>query len=236
MTAKNKTIINTHELMDMILKSFPGYKSSSLYNKIEEMENSGEITRIGKAQYILNARKVFNYDLESKTAKKVLKTFKQNYSRDFEYLIYEANVVLNQFINHLISRSVTIVEVPKFFANHVFYTLKQNGFKNVMLDPSPEDFYRYVEDYSVVIIPLISKSPIDKKNKKITIEKLVVDIVCSPILNCFYEGAEVPHMIEDMLLNYKVKYDTLRNYAKRRNALQRIVELAPIEIRGLIND
>ena len=76
-------------------------------------------------------------------------------------------------------------------------------------------------------MPLISKCPIDRKNRRITVEKLTIDMVCSPVLNCFYEGAELHHMIEDILSNYKVRYDTLKNYAKRRNALERLKAYLP---------
>ena len=58
--------------MNLILKSNPKYKSSSLYNKIEEMENKGEITRVGKTQYVFGKRKHFHNEIESNIAKKLI--------------------------------------------------------------------------------------------------------------------------------------------------------------------
>ena len=236
MVVNGELIYNTEDLMNLILKSNPGYKSSSLYNKIEEMENNGEITRVGKTQYVFAKRKSFNNEIESNVAKKVDKLIKSNYSADFEYVIYETTTTLNQFLNHLINRNVVILEVGKFFLEHVFNTLKDAGYKSVLMNPNKEDVFRYVEDGSIILLPLISKAPIDKKNKRITIEKLAVDMICSTTLNCFYEGAELPNVIEDILFNYKVRYDTLKNYAKRRHALDKLKVLAPKTMEMMFDD
>lgn len=227
MSVKSKTIYSTESLMDLILESNPGRKKSSLYNKIAEIENKGEITKIGKSQYLFAKRKSFNNEIESGLAKKIDRLIKDNYSSDFEYAIYETATVLNQFLNHLINQNVVILEVNKFFLEHVFNTLRDNGFKQVLINPEKNEVFRYIEDGWVILLPLISKCPIDRKNRRITVEKLTIDMVCSPVLNCFYEGAELHHMIEDILSNYKVRYDTLKNYAKRRNALERLKAYLP---------
>ena len=227
MSVKSKTIYSTESLMDLILKSNPGRKKSSLYNKIAEIEKKGEITKIGKSQYLFAKRKSFNNEIESGLAKKIDRLIKDNYSSDFEYAIYETATALNQFLNHLINQNVVILEVNKFFLEHVFNTLRDNGFKQVLINPEKNEVFRYIEDGWVILLPLISKCPIDRKNRRITVEKLTIDMVCSPVLNCFYEGAELHHMIEDILSNYKVRYDTLKNYAKRRNALERLKAYLP---------
>ncbi len=236
MVVNGNLIYSTEDLMNLILKSNPKYKSSSLYNKIEEMENNGEIIRIGKAQYIFAKRKSFNNEIEGNIAKKVDKLMKNNYSSNFEYVIYETATALNQFLNHLINRNVVILEVDKFFLDHVFNTLKYAGYKSILMNPSKEDVFRYIEEDSIILLPLISKSPIDKKNKRTTIEKLAIDMICSTTLNCFYEGAELPDIIKDILFNYKVRYDTLKNYAKRRHALDKLKLLVPKTMEMMFND
>ncbi|MBQ7995784.1 MAG: hypothetical protein IJ247_06215 [Bacilli bacterium] len=236
MMVNSKFIYNTKDLNKLILSSGTSYKSSSLYNKIDEMENNGKITRVGRNQYIFGDRKVFNYELNSNTAKRVNKLIKNRYSSDFEYVIYETVSTLNQFLNHLINRNVIILETNKFFLEHVFNTLKEAGFRNILFNPDKEDVFRYVEDDSIILMPLVSKAPIDRKNKKTTIEKITVDMICSTVLNCFYEGAELHNIVEDVLSNYKVRYDTLNNYAKRRHASERLKELAPKSMKDIFND
>ncbi len=61
-------------------------------------------------------------------------------------------------------------------------------------------------------------------------------MICSTALNCFYEGAELPDMIKDILFNYKVRYDTLKNYAKRRHALEKLKALAPKTMEMMFDD
>lgn len=228
-------IYSTSELMDILLIDNPSYKSSSLYNKISELEKDGTITQIGKSKYVFKALKSFSYELESNVTKKVLKHMKTNYSNDFEYIVFETNVILNQFLNHLIIGTTIVLEVPKTFMEHVFNSLKEAGFKSVLINPTKEDLYRYNEDGTIVIHPLVSKAPINKKERTITIEKLAVDIICDSLFHCFYEGAEIKDMIEEILLHYKVKYDTLKNYAKRRHAYDELVKYVPETMKTILN-
>ena len=83
---------------------------------------------------------------------------------------------------------------------------------------------------------MVSKSPIDNKHHKITIEKLIVDIVCDKTLNMFYEESETPYMVETILKNYAVKFDSIRNYAKRRHCLEKFIIYVPEELKGVFRD
>lgn len=236
MRVENKNIFSTQKLMDNIQKENHRYKRSSLYLKIGEKVKNGDITKIGKSQYVLGSRKPFQYEIEPQIAKKINRIMKDRYSSDFEYSMFEINVVLNQFLNHLITRHAIVLEVPKSFVDHVFITLKEAGIKNILSMPNRKDIFKYLEDYSIILLPLISKAPIDKKSHKITIEKLIVDLISSSTLNCFYEGAELPEIINDILSNYNVRYDTLRNYAKRRNVFDKLLELSPKTTEVIIDD
>lgn len=227
---KNK-IYSTKELARLILEEKPNRKTSSIYSKINELVLNGVITRIGKSKYVCKTLNVFSYELESATAKKIFGFINQQYPSDFEFVIYETKTVLNQFLNHLLVQNNIVLEVPKFFMNQVFYSLKENGFKKVLLNPSKNELFKYNEDNAIIILPLISKSPINKKEKKTTIEKLTIDIIASDILHCFFEGAEIPNMVEDILLHHQVKYDTLSNYAKRRHAYKELVGYVPLGIK-----
>ena len=82
-----------------------------------------------------------------------------------------------------------------------------------------DDIFAYKYNSSIIIKNMVTKSPIRLKEHKITIEKLIVDIVCDNLLNQFYEGAEKQHMIKEIFDKYAVKYDSIKNYVKRRNAL-----------------
>ena len=231
-----ENIYHTADLMRLIQKDHPGYRSSSLYSKIKEMENLGQITRIGKDRYLGKKLTSFDYELESSVARNVDKVMRRSYSEDFPYAIFETAPILNRFLNHLLERNVILLEAPRFFLQHVFHTLKGEGFQNVLLRPSREEVFLYAEDGCILLLPLVSKAPIDIFRKRITIESLGVDILCSPILGCFFEEAEIPTMVEEALSNYKVRFDTLRTYAKRRNALDPLLRTVPETMRALIDD
>ena len=232
----NEKIYHTADLMRLIQKDNPGYRPSSLYSKIKEMENLGQITRVGKDRYLGKKLASFDYELESSVARNVDKVMKTNYSEDFPYAIFETATILNRFLNHLLERNVILLEAPRFFLHHVFHALKEEGFQNVLLNPSREEVFLYAEEGCILLLPLVSKAPIDVARKRITIESLVVDILCSPILGCFFEEAEIPGMVEEALTIYKVRFDTLRTYAKRRNALDRLLRYVPETMRELIDD
>ena len=237
MVITKEKIYNTEEIMSAILKENPKYRSSSsLYSKIAYSEKDGEIVRIGRGKYVYGSLNSFSYDLEGAKAKALYKHLKENYSSNFEFAIYETKVVLNQFLNHLLAHNTIILEVPKIFMEHVFESLKEAGFKNVLFNPSEADFYRYFEAEAIIIKQLISKSPLIKKESKISIEKFCIDVISDKVLNYFYEGAEIPYILEDVFQNYNIRYDTLKNYAKRRNAYNKIIKYVPKNRRDWLND
>ena len=61
------------------------------------------------------------------------------------------------------------------------------------------------------------------KKHATTIEKLFVDIICDRFLNSFYEGAEVPIMVNNIVTDYVLRYKTIVAYAKRRNAYKNLL-------------
>lgn len=218
-------IYSTQELMSIISQDHPNYKSSSLYMVISKMKEEGIIQRVGRSKYVFNKLNIFSYGLESNTAKKVYRYIKRNYPNDYDFVIYETCPILNLFLNHLIVHNSIIIEVPKIYMEDLFFSLKEAGFKNILFEPSLDDLYRYGRDNSIIIHQLISKAPINRKERKITIEKLIVDILCDSLLNSFYEGAEIPYMIEDIMERYVVKYDTVRTYAKRRHCFDKLEKI-----------
>ena len=99
-----------------------------------------------------------------------------------------------------------------------------------------DDIFAYKYNSSIIIKNMVTKSPIRLKEHKITIEKLIVDIVCDNLLNQFYEGAEKQFMIKEIFDKYAVKYDSIKNYAKRRRAFDELLKYIPKEERSHFND
>ena len=193
---------------------------AAIYKRINKLIDSGFLIRIGQGLYCFSDKKRYDYSLEDPLSYQVLDLLKTSFPNNLEYIIYESGI-LNEFLNHLLAHSVTIVEVPKSYAEDIFWKLQENGFKDVMLNPTDDDRYKY--NPSIIVKNMVTKSPIRLKEHKITIEKLIVDIICDNLLNQFYEGAEKQYMIKEIFDKYAVKYDSVKNYAKRRNAYKNLL-------------
>ena len=237
-TRKKEKTFTKAEVTNVVLSRCKANISDvAIYKRINKMIASGTLSRVGNGQYAFDAKKRFDYSLENATALNVLSKLEDRLGQSAKYILYETTV-LNAFLNHLIGRSTVIAEVERGLAEPVFWFLKEEGFDNVMLNPSENENYMYnpYDGSGVIIKTMVSKSPIDNKCHKLTIEKLVVDIVCDKTLNMFYEGDEVSHMVKDILNNYMVKFDSIRNYAKRRHGFDRFIEHVPADLKGAFYD
>ncbi len=67
------------------------------------------------------------------------------------------------------------------------------------------------------------------------IEKLLVDLVSDKTLNMFYEGAEIPLMLDEIFHCYSLKLDSVRNYAKRRHCLDKLVACLPDNMKDMFD-
>ena len=206
---------------------------AAIYKRINKLIDSGTLIRIGQGLYCFSDKKRYDYSLEDSLSYQVLDLLKTSFPNNLEYIIYESTI-LNEFLNHLLAHSVTIVEVPKNYAEDIFWKLQESGFKDVMLNPTDDERYKY--NPSIIVKNMVTKSPIRLKEHKITIEKLIVDIVCDNLLNQFYEGAERQYMIRDIFDKYAVKYDSVKNYAKRRKAFDELIKYIPKEERSYFDD
>lgn len=226
------------QIKSIILDSSKGNISDvAIYKRINKMIASGELSRVGYGKYVFSNKKKFNYLLSNNASLEILNKLESRFEKGSKYIVYESTI-LNMFLNHLIARTTVIVEAEKDLVESMFWFLKEEGFKNVLLNPTENENYIYnpYDGSGVIIKTMVSKSPIDNKHHKITLEKLVVDIVCDKTLSMFFEGAEIPLMVEDLLMNYAVKYDSVRNYAKRRHCFEKFLRCVPDELKGVFND
>ena len=226
-------LYSIEQIKNIILNSIDGNISDvAVYKRINKMIATGGLSRIRDGQYVFNNKNKFDYELEYDNSLNILNKLNNRFDSTAKYIIYESTI-LNWFLNHLLAKSTVIVEVEKDLVESVFWFLKEEGYNNIMLNPSDDEYYIYnpYDGGGIIIKSMVSKAPINNKHHKITIEKMVVDIVCDKTLNMFFEGAEIPYMVEDILKNYKVKFDTVKNYAKRRHCLDKFMKFVPEEMK-----
>ena len=219
--------INTLDRNDLvnIVKKEAGrdINSAATYKRINKHIKSGEINRVGKGKYSYIVKPSFDYEFESEIGVSIKSFLKKTFPNRLEYIVYESTV-LNEFLNHLLTKPIVIVEANKKYVEDVFWELQSNGFNNVMLNPSDDERYKYSPD--IIVKTMVSRAPINLKEHKLTAEKLIVDIACDRVLNQFYEGNEKYKMIKEISNKYLIRWDTLNTYAKRRNAFDELIELA----------
>lgn len=237
-TISKEKIYSKKQIVSIITDSSKDNISDvAIYKRINKMIASGELTRAGNGQYVFANKKKFDYFITNDISLEILNKLENRFDKSAKYIVYESTI-LNMFLNHLIARPTVIVEVEKDLVESAFWALKEEGVNNILLNPSENENYIYnpYDGSGVIVKTMVSKSPIDHKNHKITIEKLVVDIVCDKTLNMFYEGAEIPNMVEEILKKYAVKFDSVRNYAKRRHCFDKLLKFIPEELKGVFND
>ena len=206
-----------------------------------EVENSAiDISEKSLARILTN---LINHQFIVRTKRNQYQTIKKNIRFDFdyeisdfaseinqividtyplvEYQIWELTV-LNHFLNHLIGQNCIFVEVESDLVDTVFELLLEKGYR-VLLNPSEDMYFRYAQDNIVVVRKLISQAPenlIDKK--KISLERLLVDIVADKLLKSLFSYSEIPGIFHECLSQYNLNVKKVLRYASRRKAKEKI--------------
>lgn len=197
----------------------------SLSRILAKLINNQLIIRIKRNQYETvkeNIRFDFDYEL-SHRANEINQNILKKYPL-IEYQIWDLTV-LNQFLNHLLSHNCIFVEVESDLVDTVFDLLSEEGY-HVLLDPDDKMFFRYSRDGVVIVRKLISQAPnnvMDKK--KISLERLLVDIVVDKLIQSIISYTEIPDIYHECLLHYNINLKKVLRYASRRNSKDRIEKI-----------
>lgn len=127
---------------------------------------------------------------------------------------------INEFMLHQPGRFYTILEVEKDDRESVFYALKDMG-KDIYLDPREDVLNKYVVDKKdpIIITSLVSEAPTQEVDgiDTITLEKLLVDILCNETLFAAQQGAELERIFSNAQEKYTIRKAKMLRYASRRN-------------------
>lgn len=187
--------------------------------RIYDLVNKGILHRVRRGLYSLSESEGREYIPEISKSLKYLSGKIHNQFPFIDICIWSTKW-LNEFMLHQPFRFYTIVEVERDVMESVFYALKEQG-KEVFLDPSEDIINNYVVNASVPIIiaRLTTEAPTQKVNKVVTqtIEKLLVDIYCDPIIFAAQQGAELKRIYQTVFDKYNVDTTKMLRYASRRN-------------------
>lgn len=221
----------TKEEMKSIVTGGVAMSDVAMYKRINKMIFNGELTRVSTGQYEFSSKKRFIYSNPSNQLVRIKKDLEKSF-KSTKFILYELSI-LNEFIAGSVKERKIIIEAEKKIANGIYTYLKEKGYKDVLLNPNEEEFQKYGGE--IIIKTLVSKSPIDKKFHETTIEKLVVDLVTDKTLNMLMDERTAKKIVEIILKDYSLKYDSIKNYAKRRHAWDKFMGEIPEEQKYLFN-
>ncbi len=215
-TLELKTFFTKHDVQDLLI-SYGGFVSDSALNiKIFRWRQKGLIHDLAKGKYVINNKINFQFP-QDETIDKIQKLFISKY-RDLNYCIW-SSAWLASYMNHVPMQFFYILETEKEQCESVFYFLKDHGF-NVFYEVDSKQIEKYVLSAanSIIIQPLITRSPIDYHNgiNYASIEKILVDIFCDDETFYLYSGVEQKWIFENILRTLNINFSTLLNYAERR--------------------
>jgi hypothetical protein len=174
------------------------------------------LSRIGRGKFTIGTGRTYYPELTNKQ-----KSIFKKLASEFPFLsicIWSTSVI-NEFMLHQPGRFYQLIEVEKEGMESLFYSLKDRNM-SVYMDPSPEIIRRYLIDEKEpwIVKPLVSESPIQKINgmTTVTIEKMLVDIFCDPIIFSAQQGSEMDRIFKEAFEKYIINESKMLRYASRR--------------------
>ncbi|UZS00219.1 DUF6577 family protein [Chondrinema litorale] len=202
-------------------------KRSTIDWRIYSLSKKGILYRVSRGTYTLSKEDVNLYTPEITKSLKLLYNKIHNIFPFIDICLWSTKW-LNEFMLHQPGKFHTLVEVDKDVMESVFYSLKDQG-KNVFLNPSIDIFDKYIiyEKNPIIITRLTTEAPVQKIRgiKTITIEKMLVDIYCDPVLFSTYQGAELLRIYKNAFEKYNINRHKVYRYADRRNKKKDIINL-----------
>jgi len=217
-TFKGQDSFSREALYKFYLQFEPELKETTFRWRIYNLKEKNLIQPISRNELTLTYKPIFKPEIgegEQKVFSLVEKGFKV-----LKKSLFSTRIV-NEFMLHQPVRFFTLVEVEKDAIEPVFYYLKDNGIRNVFLQPEEKELQRYVSelDNAIILQSLVSKAPLQKVKKvsTTTLEKLLVDLFCDKKLFYTYQGSELIFIFNNAYRRYSIDFTKLFSYAQRRN-------------------
>ena len=212
----DKTIFTTKDIQAFYLSLDTNVKPTTINWRVYKLVQSGIISRVGRGKFKFGMSKVYIPEVSSK-----MKSIYKKLKKGFPYLktcIWNSSS-LNEFMVHQPGRFYLIVELEKDATLSVFYFLRE-FYQPVYFEPTNDILNKYlpIDKEAIIIIPLVSESPVQNTNgiDTISIEKLLVDIFCDDVIFSNQQGAEMRTIFNEAFAKYSVNQNRMLRYASRR--------------------
>lgn len=199
---------------------------------INKLINKGKISKISNDKYKVVNKAKYHLYREYNDVSNFAELFKDI---TFDFIFYNISF-LNEWLNQLIGKNTYIIEVDKRYMSFIYDRLNEKNYNNILINPSKKEINKY-SSCEIIIKPLFSRSPIDKKNHIFTIEKIIVDLFADSILQSFFSKAELKYIYIQIFDKYAIDEYSLNTYLKRRKIINQFyLFLKANKIETRIND
>ncbi|MFA5498680.1 MAG: DUF6577 family protein [Candidatus Cloacimonadia bacterium] len=216
----------SNELTNLLKRHYPELKKSTLYWKISELKRKGLITPVKKGIYMLTESKKVYEPIVSDLQGQISNIISNSYD-DIVFCSWNSNW-LNDFSIHQAYNNILLVNIERDLVKSVFHMLQDKGVKNLYLTPDNNVIDNYISEVeeAVVIIPLITKSPVIELSgvPAPVLEKILVDTFCDDKLLTAYSGGELKTIFENAFEEFVVDISKMINYSRRRKRENRLKE------------
>lgn len=224
---KNK-IYTRKQIFNLILNEKPNLSNNSLKWIISDMVKNNVIYNIQRGEYSL-------VNNENSKLNKYIPTLNQDFINiskliDIKYPLVDyvcfESIQLNEFLNHLIANNTLFIFVEKNISSTVFRYLQEKRTNNILYKPNIKEFDSYWKKNTIIILDLISEYPRNNYNNHvISIEQLLVDLICEKCLTYLYSKSEMENIYKKVYKTYELNYSRMYRYADRRNKKEMVKKI-----------
>ena len=211
----NTTSFTCNQIIRTITGSVPA-SSASIYRKINELIAAGTIVRTDRNTYTFGNESLKSYTFEySELAKSVASMIETNYT-DVNFTVFETRQ-FNEFMNLQIGKNTVLVSVESGLENYIFQDLSEKYPGKVLLKPTKEIMWTYLQENSIIINKLPTEAPKSASEKWMTVpEKFLVDLTADKILKALITPSQIEYIYEGYLNHYQIDIKKMLRYARRR--------------------
>ena len=231
-TSLPEGVLTRAQISDRIFTFHPDYSPSSCLWVIGKMVDKGWLGNLGYGYF---TKDPVSQDLSP--VNKANRTLLEELTRKFPRARLEAleGALLEDLGGCEADSSVLFLSIDKKYLFELYLFLKEKGERDVMLQPTAREIEFYMRPNSIILRPLFSRAP-QRKGKPLSPEKLLVDLIKDKTIHNVFSYLEWEKCALKLLSMNTVNYQTILQYASRRNCREEILEMIkgemPLEIRA----
>lgn len=220
---EGKSYILREDIINYIANNFPKTNLNTLRRRISDLKRKGIITKVDKNVYFIGSKPRY-FPSYTKFVEKINKNINKHFPFLENYCTWNTQW-LNEFTTLQTDKYMIIVEVERGIEDALFDYLA-DSYKNVYIKPTRKEVDRYIltNNQSIVVKPLITNSPVIKKEylQFPKLEKILVDLFCDSDIFAAYQGNQLLNIYINSIKKYAFNRKTLLAYAKRRRKEKRL--------------